>query len=241
MANFTRLINFDTAVSDVMGSLGLTVPADTTASQDKTVVQMRYLANRVGLELINEGSWQILDKDWTITTDGVTLTYDLPEDFDHFYQDAAWNTTNRLPAIGSLTSQEWAQINARNLGGTTFACLYIIENDQLKFFSVGDTPQTIVLPYVSRGWVRTATGTLKDNLSANDDIILFDPTVFRAGLKLAWQKEKGFDYTAAKADYDRALTAATGKEAPARTLTLNTPQYPYLSINNLPITGYGVP
>lgn len=241
MANFNRLITFNTAVIDVMGSMGLTVPTDVTASQDKTVVQMRYLANKVGLELVNEGNWQVLDKDWTITTDGVTLTYTLPEDFDHFYQDAAWNRTNRMPVTGSLTNQEWAEITARNLGGTTFAWLYIINNDSLTFFSVGTDPQTIVLPYISRGWVRSATNVLKDNLSANDDYILFDPTLFKAALKLAWQIDKGFDSSAAKLAYDKALSAATGKEAPARTLSLATQQYPYISANNLPFTGYGMP
>jgi hypothetical protein len=241
MANFNRLITLNTAVTDVMGSMGLAVPTDVTASQDKTVIQMRYLANKVGLELINENDWQILNKDMTITTDGVTLTYDLPTDWDHFFQDAAWNQTNRLPAIGSLTNQEWAQIKARNLGGTTFACLYIVQNDQLTFYSVGTTPQTIVLPYISRGWVKDAQGVYKDNLSANDDVILFDPTLFKAALKLAWQIDKGFDSSAAKLAYDAALSAAQGKEVPARTLTLSTPSYPYLSINNLPITGYGMP
>lgn len=239
MATFNRLITLNTAVSELMGSMGLLAPADVTASTDKTVIQMRYLANKVGEELLNENSWQVLDKDWTITTDGVTLTYDLPADWDHFYQDASWNQTTRMPTVGSLTNQEWAQLKARNLGGTTFAMLYIIQNDQLTFYSVGDTPQTIVLPYVSRGWVRSALGVLKDNLAANDDVILYDPALFKAALKRAWQMDKGFDSTAAQLAYKDALNAAISKELPARTLTLATPQYPYISINNLPITGYG--
>jgi hypothetical protein len=241
VATFNRLITFNTAVSDVMGSLGLVPPSDVVTSQDKTAIQMRYLANKVGLELINENSWQVLDKDWTIVTDGVTLTYDLPVDFDHFHQDAAWNRTNRMPAVGSLTNQEWAQITARNLGGTTFAWLYIINNDQLTFFNVGTTPQTIVLPYVSRGWVRTAAGVLTDQLVNSNDVILFDPTLFKAALKLAWQIDKGFDSSAAQKAYDKALSAATGKEVPARTLSLSVEQYPYISANNLPFTGYGTP
>ena len=241
MATFNRLITFNTAVSDVMGSLGLVPPSDVVASQDKTAIQLRYLANRVGPELINENPWQVLDKEFTIVTDGVTVTYDLPVDFDHFYQDAAWNRTNRMPAVGSLTTQEWAQITARNLGGTTFAWLYIIMNDQITFFDVGTTPQTIVLPYVSRGWVRTAADVLTDQLTANDDTILFDPTLFKAALKLAWQIEKGFDSSAAQIAYNKALSAATGKELPARTLSLSTVQYPYISANNLPFTGYGLP
>jgi hypothetical protein len=240
VANFNRLITFNTAVTEVMGSMGIAVPNDVTASQDKTVIQMRYLANKVGLELINENSWQILNKDMTIVTDGVTLTYPLPSDWDHFFQDAAWNTTNRLPAIGSMTNQEWAQLKARNLGGTTFACIYIVQNDQITFYSVGTTPQTIVLPYISRGWVRAADGTLKDNLQNNDDTILFDPTLFKAALKLAWQIDKGFDSSAAKLAYDNALNAAAGKEVPERTLSLATRQYPYISQMNLPYTGYGV-
>jgi len=239
VADFNRLITLSTAVSEVMGSMGLLPPIDTTASLDKTVIQMRYLANKVGLELMNENSWQVLNKNFTIVTDGVTKTYDLPVDFDHFFQDAAWNQTNRLPAIGSLTNQEWAQITARNLGGTTFAYLYIVQNDQLTFFSVGTEPQTLVLPYISRGWVRSAAGTLKDNLSVNDDVILYDPALFKAALKRAWLMDKGFDSTAANIAYKDALDAATGKEAPSRTLTLRAMQYPYLSVVNLPFTGYG--
>lgn len=239
MATFNRLITLNTAVTELMGSMGLPIPTDVTSSVDKTVIQMRYLVNRVGEELMNENEWQILDKEMVIVTDGVTLTYPLPDDFGRFYDDAAWNQTTRLPALGALTQQEWAQIKARNLGGTTFAMLYTIQNDTLTFYSVGTTPQTLVFPYVSRGWVRSAAGVLQDRALLNDDVILYDPTLFKAVLKRAWLMDKGFDSTAADLAYRTALAAAIGKEAPARTLSLRTTGYPYLSIDNAPITGYG--
>ena len=239
MADFNRRITLSTAITDFMGSMGLVVPVDVTASLDKTVIQLRYIVNKVGPELINEYGWQMLDRDFTVVTDGVTLSYPLPADFDRFYQDAAWNRTTRMPAMGSLTPEEWAQVQARNLGGTTFAVLYVIQGDKLVFYSVGTTPQTIVLPYISRAWVRSATGVLKDNLVANDDVILFDPALFRAALKLGWQLEKGFDTALSKLAYDAALSAATGKDTPARTLSLAASSYPFISDINLPVTGYG--
>jgi hypothetical protein len=112
-------------------------------------------------------------------------------------------------------------------------------NDILTFYSVGTTPQTLVFPYSSRGWARSAAGVLQDRASANDDVILYDPVLFKTALKRAWLMDKGFDSTAADLQYKDALRAAIGKEAPSRTLSLREAPYPYLSALNLPVTGYG--
>jgi hypothetical protein len=223
-----------------MGPLGLAVPLSVTDSLDKTALQMWALANKVGEELMNAEDWQVLSKDMIITTDGVTKIYPLPEDFDHFIQDSSWNQTTRLPMLGSLSEPEWQQLKARNLGGTTFAMLFRVTNDNLELYDPGSSPQTLVLPYMGRGWVRNAANELKDVLEFNDDRILFDPALFKAALKLAFMIAKGFDAMAAKFEYDKALAAAAGKQAPARTLSLGQPHYPYLGENNLPYTGYGI-
>lgn len=237
MANFNRLITLNSVVGDVMGQLGLIPPITLVDSQDRTAIQMWALANQAGEKLLNEGTWQVLSKEMTIVTDGVTVAYPLPEDFDHFVQDAAWNRTTRLPAVGSLTEGEWQQLKARNLGGTTFAMLFQVVNDTVEFYSVGTTPQTIVLPYMGRGWARSAQGALKDKLDANDDVILYDPSLFKAALKFEFMVAKGFDAQAAFQAYTRCLQAAQAKEAPARTLTLTTRGYPFLSEVNLPHFG----
>lgn len=241
MSNFARRITGFTAVTDVLRILGLPVPTTAAGSTDKTVLQMWQLASEVGQQLLDEHDWQILHADMTITTIPGQTIYPLPEDFAGFGDDTSWNRTNRLPAIGSLTEVEWAMLKARNLGGTTFAMMYIISNDVVEFYDVGSTPQVVVLPYASRGWVLAADNTTRrDTLQQDDDHILFDPQLFKVALKLAWQTAKGFDVSGTAAEMQRVLSNAKDKDAPARTLSLKKgANGVLLNQINIPDTNYG--
>lgn len=242
MADFARNITGQKAVTDVMRAIGLVSPPSISDSQDRTAQQFWSLASEVGQQLLDEDDWQVLSKEFTIvTTEGVT-DYPLPADFNAFFNDASWNRTQRLPVLGSLSQGEWQMLKARNLGGTTFAMMYIITDNTVKFYSVGAGGQTVVIPYRGRGWVVSADGTTyRDNLQFNDDVILYDPQLFKAGLKVAWETAKKFDTTGSVNEYNRLLSAAKAKDSPARTLSLARGRagYPYLGMINIPDTGYG--
>lgn len=244
MANFNRNITGAQAVIDVMEGMGLAAPTSVADSQNPTAKQMWQLASELGQRLLDEGDegWQFLNREFTINTVPGTPEYDLPADFNAFIQDADWNRTTRLPAIGSLREYEWQMLKARQLAGTTFTMLFRIESNKVVFYETPSTAQEIVLPYVSRAWVRAADGiTYRDELQQNDDIILFDPQLFKAGLKLDWMAEKKFDTTRQQAVFDDLLMKALSKDVPARTLTLDRrgAGFPYLGVLNIPDTGYG--
>lgn len=239
---FNRRVTGGAAVRDVMRSIGLTPPPTIYDSQDKTALQMWQLATEMGQQLIDTFDWQALSAEFSITTDGVTLDYALPADFNNFISDSEWNRTTRLPMIGSLQQFEWQMLQARSLGGTTVALMYIIDDEQVRFYSVGTTPQTLVLPYTTRGWVRMADGTTyRDNLSKDDDVILYDPQLFKAAIKLAWFSSRGFDTAGVSAEFERCLSAAKSKDAPGRALTLNrrATNSNLLGVLNVPDTAYG--
>jgi hypothetical protein len=240
MANFSRRITGKTAVSDVLTIIGLPVPATIAGSQDKTVKQLWQLATEVGQQLMDEYDWETLHAEMQITTVPGTTVYPLPDDFDGFVDDASWNRTQRLPAIGSLTEVEWQTLKARNLGGTTFAMMYIVANGAVEFYDVGSTPQLVALPYRSRGWVRAVNGDYRDALQADDDVIMYDPQLFKVMLKLAWQTAKGFDVTGTTAEFLRVLSNAKDKDAPSRTLSLRQgAEGILLNQSNIPDTNYG--
>lgn len=237
-----RTITGAQAVIDVLQSMGLPAPQSISDSQDPTVRQMWALATEVGQMLLTEFDWQILGKEWVINL-GVTPgpAFDLPADLQKFYVDAQWNRTTRLPMLGSLTEQEWQMIKARNLDGTTFALLFRVDSGKMELQQTVSSAQTIVLPYMSRNWVREpATSNGRDYLVANDDIILFDPQLFKAKLKLEWLAEKKFDTTRQNDIYTSLLEAAKNIDRPARTLSMKPGgDYPYLGILNVPDTRYG--
>lgn len=240
MADFTRRITGSAAVSSVMRSIGLTPPPLIAGSTDETAAQMWELATDVGQQLCDTYDWQWLLREHTITTVPGQELYPLPEAFNGYFEDSQWNQTSRLPVIGALTEPEWQMLKARNLAGTTFTLMFRIIADEVEFYEVTNTPQVIVLPYRSRGWVESVTGTPKDNLSENDDVVMLDPQLFKAALKLAWYSAKGFDTADASAVAQRCLSAAKAKDSPSRTLSLGTPGgMPYLGYLNIPDGGYG--
>lgn len=242
MADFERNITGGQAVSDVMEIMGLTPPATISTSNDATASQLWRLATEVGQQLITESDWQFMQRDHTITTVPGTSEYDLPNDWDAYESDSSWNRTTRLPVIGALREYEWQALQARSLAGTTFALLFRIDNNQVVFYEVPSTAQTIVMPYTSRAWCESADATPvpRDNLQVDSDVILYDSQLFKLALKLAWRAEKGFDVGREQAAYDMHLKKCTGKDKVARTLTLDRRgRFPYLGVLNTPDTGYG--
>lgn len=243
MATSQRNSTAQSLISQLMRSMSMTVPGDIAGGTDKRTMQFWQLATDVGQKLaMGPYKWQFLSKEFEITTVIGVADYDLPEDFNGFVTDSSWNRTTRLPVLGSLAQFEWQMLKARLLAGTTFTVLYRLEDNQVKFYQAPTSVQTIILPYTGRGWVMDATDNniRKDNLEVNDDIVLYDPQLFKAALKLAWYESKQFNTDKVEAEFNRALSAAQAADSPARTLSIGRgADYPYLGIMNIPDTGYG--
>lgn len=244
MADFQLRSTGGELVTQLMKSMGMTPPSDIAGSTDKNCIQLWELATEVGQQLaFGEGNfeWQELSREFIITTVIGQSAYNLPADFNGFVTDSEWNRTTRLPVIGSLQQFEWQMLKARLLTGTTFTALFRVQGGQVVFYDTPSSVQTIVLPYQSRGWVLNNDGvTYQDNLINNNDMVLFDPLLFKLGLKLRWFEAKGFDTTKIQAQYDRVLRGVKATDSPGRTLSLaKGADYPYLGVINIPDTGYG--
>jgi hypothetical protein len=241
MATIQKRLTLLETISRAMLALGIYAPASITNSSDKNVEVLWSLANDCGLELLSEAAWQFLSADHTITTTGAT-TYALPSDFQYYVPDSDWNRTSKHP-MQLANEQEWAHLKARSLGGTTVGIIYRIDDDMVELYSAPSSAQTLVLPYISRSWVESSGGTAQDNLLADDDIILYDQTLFRKKLLLAWKTARGFDTTAAEREYQQALAAAKTADSPSRTIVAipggGIGAAPLLGYYNIPDTGYG--
>lgn len=240
MPAFQRYLTVEEMVTQTMQAMGLPAPTTIVGSADKTALQLLALANELGIELIGDGKWQAFYREYHITTAIGVDTYPLPEDLDGFIADSQWNRTTRLPAIGPLEEYEWQMLKARQLAGTTFTMLFRISEGNIVFYEVPSTVQDIYMSYTGKGWVRSAALAYQDNILADDDSILYDPTLFKMGLKLKWREAKGFDTSAAAKRFYDMLAKAKAKDKPGRTLSLvSTADYPYLGVINIPDTNYG--
>lgn len=239
MPNITRQITGQDAVSSVLKAMGLSAPASVTASTDPNVVQMWELATDVGQQLCDQHDWQQLSAEFTIVTAPGQTIYPLPADCDRIISDSSWNRTTQLPAIGSLVETEWQALKARNLAGATFASLFKIDGGALVLANAVTSPQTLVIPYQSRAWVRSAQNVPRDNLEENDDVILLDPQMFKLALRIAWMISKEFDVSMYVGALNRLISSAKAKDSPGRTISLSGAHSQYLGVINIPDTGYG--
>lgn len=229
-------------VQRVLRAIGLPVPVSVASATDTLSVQIWSLLTELGQELLGMHQWTFKEKVFTITTDGVSLIYDLPDDFVRFVDQTGWNNTSRLPLQGPLTAQEWALLTARNLGGTTIALQYKLFNGKVQFYYVPTAANTVQMTYVSRGWVQDSVDPLifKDTMEADADICLYDPRLMVAMLRWRWRRAKGFNTTDLEQEFITAFTNATNADSPGRALNLSgTLNYPYIDLRNVPDTGIG--
>jgi len=238
---FTRTTTVAVIMSQLMTELGLVTPTTFIGNADQNSQQILSLFTSAGQDLCLANDWQLLHKEFTIVTDGVSTLYPVPADFADFVSGAFWNNTSRLPVIGPLTPQIWRLLKARLLGGNTISVQYRMINNNVEFYFAPGAGQTIITDYYSRGWILQADNvTYRDNPASDDDTCLFDIRLIVPFTKLRWRESKGFDTTAAKQEFENAWELVTGRDIPGATLSVSpSMQYPYLGYINMPDTNYG--
>lgn len=246
MANFNKQQTGLDIIKAACGQLGLPVPTAAAANPtDVTARQMLALLNYAGRRLIKPTDtyrWQVLLKTWTLATTPADTVYTLPDDWDSFEDLTGWNFSSRLPMLGPATDPQWQCLKARNLGSSTISVIYRSRGGKFEIYNTFPTPQDLRIDYSSRAWVRSGDGlSYRDFIETDSDVVLYDPELMCAALKLRFLTAKGFDTTAAQSEYDEALEAAINADtdAPVLQLTVNG-SYPLISTQfNVPDTGYG--
>ena len=95
-----------TIVSDVGAELGLGTLTATYPTTDATLAQMQALLTATGQGLVREYPWLQCLMDGTLTGDGSTTAFALPDDFIRMENGTGWNRTTRQP-MRNVGPQEW--------------------------------------------------------------------------------------------------------------------------------------
>jgi hypothetical protein len=191
----------------------------------------------------------------------------LPDDFLRLVPQTAWNYSAQLPFAGPVSPQIKTWLSGRVGNSVTLFLGFAAQGGD---FAIWPNPppanQTLFFEYMSRNWVQNSgnyppnlgpstTGRYVPGFSTSaggqaafpyysnaSDLVLFDPHLYSRALKLRFLVEKGFDSTAAQADFDAAWDAVVGSDTPAPKLNLSgSPNgFRYLDgVWNVPTTGYG--
>jgi hypothetical protein len=253
MANVvSRYTTVNEIINRVAAAVGLTPVSDPFNSNDDNFIQMLYLLDNAGQDLIYENVWQRLVKDWSITTDSTVTTptdqslgqYALPADFAYLVNDTGWDTSNQLPLGGPLSNQDFAHLKGRGLSDQTVYVSYQINDNELWLFpQPPSNGQVLTFRYCSRYWLDQGGNGVDfaDRAQTGADIVMYDQMMMIHRLKYEWLEAKGFPSQIANKDYVRAFGRVTGRDIGAQTINLacRTGNFPYLGTNNIPDTNFG--
>ena len=247
MAGNTTIIAAD-ILNRVAAEVGIAPIEAPLSSQDPFFVQLRYLLNIAGEELMQAYPWELLTREHQIITEeGDEGDYDMPEDFGYIINQTEWDRTNNVPMGGPLSPQDWTYLKGRDLASTTLYASFRIAQGKFNVYP-SPTPNGLDLnfEYITKDWVINgesdpADPTYQDAVGRGTDIPLFDKTMISRALKVKYLESGGFDTTKAQADYNQIFAFLTGndKGAPVLNAGRRRTGIRYLSAYNVGDTGFG--
>lgn len=230
-------------VQQAMIEMGLTKPPQVVTSTDTTVQQMLALLNRAGSDMVLGYPWEQLTKEWLFTTTAGVVQYPLPSDWSYFLDQTQWDRTNHWPLLGPKTAQEWQWLKGGLLSSGP-RIRYRVVGGMFELFPADNSGvSTLAMEYVADTWLKSSTqiNTYFNMVQADEDLIMFDPWVISAYLKLKYWEAKGLDTTAYAKDFVSVWEARIGKNKGAPVLTLAPRARSMLiGINNIPDGSWNV-
>jgi len=231
----------------VAAEVGIAPVVDPYASQDPVFIQMQYLLNTAGEELMYAHQWEFLTKTHQIlTTDTDAGSYPLPDDFGYMINQTGWERAENVPLGGPLSAQDWTYLKGRDLASSTLYASFRIAEGEFKIYP--DPPPNgldINFEYNSINWVSDGANTpeYKSGVNQGSDTPLYDRTLISRYVKLKYLEATGFDTTKAQADFNQIFSFLTGFDKAAGILNAGSGRrnFPYISVLNAPDTGYGLP
>lgn len=239
---------YDTAaniINDAAVELGLytTDIPDPWESTDANVIQLIRLLKSVGQDLARDYQWTQLQTEYVFTTSDGVSSYTLPDNFLRLIDQTEYNRTRQQPLRGPLSPQGWQYLSSLAVTGAA-EFWFRVTGNEFRLYPTPTSTISIALEYISGFWVQHLDDIEPTDASIFDgeDILWFDRRLLVCGVKLAFQRAKGFDYTAAQADFNEALARARGADGAAPVLNINSrgPMAERLiGPGNLPDTGFG--
>lgn len=219
--------------------IGLPQPSAAIGSADRSIVQLVGFANSIGRRLVKTHIWRQLKRAGTITTVATQEAYPLPADWGRQIPETEWDQTLRWPVTGPYNSQEWGILKYGYPSSIPYVRFRIFGSSFVLDPVPAASGRLIQFEYVSNRWVLDSGSTPKAAFSADDDTCIFDDELMIIGLRLWWQRAKGFDSTIEQNEFDDLLSVMKAQDASSRTLSLSPRSRSFLlDEDNLPDTGY---
>jgi len=178
------------------------------------------------------------------TSIGGTVTfsktkYPLPPDYETVTDNTHWDKTKHWQMLGPVDAQQWQWLKSGYIS-TGPRVRWRILGDEFQIWPPYNTLEYLGFEYRSKGFVRSATGDVKNSFSADSDTTVLDDSIIAILTKLKYFQIKSFDTTSLQQDYQRYLSIAKANDKGSATLSFAPmPSAVLIGWANIPDTGYG--
>lgn len=176
--------------------------------------------NEVGQDVAKYQDWQALVRTATVTGDGATTEFALPNDYDRMLQNAS---------VADLTSWFWgfgaysdinAFLYAQAQGFTGYPGGWIIYANKLRFAPA--PTQVATYPYITKNWAVDASTTPKAAFTADGDTFVLPERLLTLGLVWRWRENKKLDASGDQEAFVKALDEYAAKDGGAKVYRRNS-------------------
>ena len=225
--NLTFAAGTDLSAVDSQWQLtGYNIPQDTyvvSANNTTKVVVMSQMATGNGIQSVVCAQ----------------TAYDLPFDFETITNRTQWDKSKHWEMLGPEDAQQWQWLKSGYISTGPRVRWRILDN-QFQIWPVMNTNEYLGWEYRSKGWARSATGTIQNSFLADTDTTVLDDRVMVLATKLKYFQIKSFDTTSLTQDYQRYLSVAKANDKGAANLSFAPyPSKVLIGYANIPDTGYG--
>ncbi|QDP53769.1 MAG: hypothetical protein GOVbin7759_56 [Prokaryotic dsDNA virus sp.] len=170
------------------------------------------LANEVAQDVAQYRDWQALVKVATITGDGTTTEYNLPDDYGRMTQAST---------IQDLSSWFWGYEHVQDInsflylqetGFTATPGSWIIYGDRLRFAPAPDSAQNASYPYITKNYAVDFSTAPKSAFTQDNDTFLLPERLLTLGLVWRWRENKKLDATGDQEAFIKALDEYGSKD-----------------------------
>lgn len=207
-------------VASAMQSASLRVagerPTTFFGSSDQLALEMCDLVNDVARDVSEYQDWQRLTRVYSITGDGATETFPMPDDYDRQLINAdmqdlqswAWGYEH-ITDINDFLYQ-------RQRGMILTPGAWIIYGGLIHFTPspAGDAS----FPYISKNYAVGSDQQRKPAFDADTDSFILDEHLLTLGLVWRWREQKKLDFTGDQANFEKALNERGAKDAGSKVI-----------------------
>ncbi|MBO9580328.1 MAG: hypothetical protein J7498_05505 [Sphingobium sp.] len=187
-------------------------------------------ANEVAEDIAQYCDWQSLTQIHTITGDGTTAVFPLPDDYDRMLvRSEVQDTVN-----WAFGYRNYIDINAflfdeaRNFN--PFPGGWIIYGNEMRFSPAPASGASATFPYISKNWASSASGSAKTAFDTDTDTfnLLDDKKANRLlmlGIVWRWNENKRLDATGDQEAFTKALDEYSSKDRGSRVIRLSSRRF----------------